>query len=284
MTDPADVRSPVALIAGSGVLPFALADSLQARGIEPFFIALKGFCDPQRVAKYRHRWVAVGQFGAVFTALKSAGCREVALIGGLIRPSVKDLRLDWGGLRLVSAFLVARRGGDDRLLGATAGFFEKEGFRVVGIQELAPELLMPEGNLTRAKPDDAARADIQKASALLEALSPFDVGQAAVVIDGHVVATEDIEGTDGLLARVRRLRESGRIRYQSGRGVLVKAPKKGQDLRFDLPALGPRTIAGVIDAGLAGIAVVAGHSVVAEPQEMVAAADSAGIFVVGLPA
>ncbi len=95
---------------------------------------------------------------------------------------------------------------------------------------------------------------------------------------------EDIEGTDALLARVARLRDIGRLRASAGRGVLVKAPKKGQDLRFDLPALGPRTIEGVAKAGLAGIAIVAGHTVVAEPQAMIEAADKAGIFVIGLAA
>ena len=93
---------------------------------------------------------------------------------------------------------------------------------------------------------------------MLGALGPFDIGQAAVVIDGHVVAVEDIEGTDGLLARVAQLRADGRIRAKAGRGVLVKAPKSGQDLRFDLPTVGPRTVEGAAKAGLAGIAIAAG--------------------------
>ena len=103
-------------------------------------------------------------------------------------------------------------------------------------------------------------------------------------IDGHVVAVEDIEGTDGLLARVTRLRGEGRIRAKAPRGVLVKAPKSGQDLRFDLPTIGPRTVERAIEAGLAGIAIIAGHTIVVEPQAMIAAADSAGLFVTGLPA
>jgi len=119
---------------------------------------------------------------------------------------------------------------------------------------------------------------------VLRALSPFDIGQAAVVIDGHVVGVEDIEGTDGLLARVARLREQGPIRAAAHRGVLVKAPKSGQDLRFDLPTTGPRTIEGAAAARLAGIAVVAGNTLVVEPQAMIEKADAAGLFVVGLSA
>ena len=98
--------------------------------------------------------------------------------------------------------------------------------------------------MTRTTPDSTALADIARGRGVLDALGPFDIGQAAVVIDGHVVAVEDIEGTDGLLARVVRLRAEGRIRAKAGRGVLVKAPKSKQDLRFDLPTIGPRTVEG----------------------------------------
>jgi DUF1009 family protein len=180
--------------------------------------------------------------------------------------------------------LKAFRGGDDHLLSSVGRILERDGFRMVGIKDVAPDLLMPHGCLTRAAPDAAANADIARGREVLQALSPFDIGQAAIVVDGHVLGVEDIEGTDGLLARVARLRGEGRIRAKAGRGVLVKAPKSGQDLRFDLPTLGARTIEGATAAQLAGIAVVAGNTLVAEPQSMVDAADDAGLFVVGLPA
>jgi UDP-2,3-diacylglucosamine hydrolase len=154
---------------------------------------------------------------------------------------------------------------------------------MVGIRDVAPDLLMPEGCITRASPDDNAAADIARGRDVLGALSPFDIGQAAVVIDGHVVGVEDIEGTDGLLSRVARLRTEGRIRAKPARGVLVKAPKNEQDLRFDLPTVGPRTVEGAVSAQLAGIAIVAGNTIVVEPQTMIKAADAAGLFVTGLP-
>jgi DUF1009 family protein len=119
---------------------------------------------------------------------------------------------------------------------------------------------------------------------MLRALSPFDVGQAVVVIDGHVVGVEGIEGTDALLARIAQLRANGRIRARAQRGVLVKAPKHGQDLRYDLPTLGPQTIENAAVAGLAGLAVVAGNTLVAEPQALVGEADASNLFVVGLSA
>ncbi|MBN8967756.1 MAG: UDP-2,3-diacylglucosamine diphosphatase LpxI [Rhizobiales bacterium] len=278
------MTSPVGLIAGTGVLPFAVADTLARRGIQPVIFALKGFCDPREVQRFRHHWIALGKFGALVSLLKAERCRDVTLIGGLVRPSLSDLKLDFGALALVPAFIAGLRGGDDHLLTTTAGFFEARGFRVRGIRDLAPELLMPEGCMTRARPDRDAEADIARGDELLRATGPFDIGQAAVVIDGHVVSVEDIEGTDALLARIARLRAEGRLRGKPGRGVLVKAPKQGQDLRLDLPAVGPRTVEGLAAAGLAGAAIAAGHAVVAEPQAMVEAADKAGVFIVGVPA
>jgi UDP-2,3-diacylglucosamine hydrolase len=202
----------------------------------------------------------------------------------LVRPALSEIRLDWVTLRVIPRVLAAFRGGDDHLLSGIGGILEQDGFRMVGIKDVAPDVLMPEGCLTQASPDENAMADIARGRELLHALSPFDIGQAAIVIDGHVVGVEDIEGTDGLLARVARLRAEGRIRAKSPRGVLVKAPKSGQDLRFDLPTMGPRTIEGTAAAQLAGIATVAGNTIVVEPQTTIEAADAAGIFVTGLPA
>jgi DUF1009 family protein len=279
-----EISSPVGLIAAGGVMPFAVADSLIARGLTPVLFALKGACDPVAVERFRHHWISVGQIGRAMKLFRSENCRDLVFIGTLVRPALSEIRLDWGTLRVVGPMLAAFRGGDDHLLSGIGRIFEKDGFRMVGIRDVAPDVLMPEGCLTRALPDDIAAADIAKGRDVLRALSPFDIGQAAIVIDGHVVGVEDIEGTDGLLARVARLRSEGRIRAKAARGVLVKAPKSGQDLRFDLPTVGPRTVEGAVKAGLAGIAIVAGNTIVVEPQGMIEAADAAGLFLTGLPA
>jgi UDP-2,3-diacylglucosamine hydrolase len=279
-----EISSPVGLIAAGGVMPFAVADSLIARGINPVLFALKGACDPVRVERFRHHWISVGQIGKAVKLFRAENCRDLVFIGTLVRPALSEIRLDWGTLRVLGRVWAAFRGGDDHLLSGIGRIFEQDGFRMVGIRDVAPDLLMPEGCLTRAAPDEAAAADIAKGRDVLRALSPFDIGQATVVIDGHVVGVEDIEGTDGLLARVARLRVEGRIRAGAARGALVKAPKSGQDLRFDLPTMGPRTIEGAAAAKLAGIAIVAGNTIVVEPQIMIEAADAAGLFVTGLPA
>jgi UDP-2,3-diacylglucosamine hydrolase len=285
MTGPVvDASSPVGLIAAGGVMPFAVADSLLARGIDPVLFALKGACDPVAVARFRHHWISVGQVGRAMKLFRAENCRDLVFIGTLVRPALSEIRLDWGTLRVLGRVWAAFRGGDDHLLSGIGRILEQDGFRMVGIKDVAPDLLVPEGCLTRTRPDENAAADIARGREVLGALSPFDIGQAAVVIDGHVVGVEDIEGTDGLLARVARLRKEGRIRARAGRGVLVKAPKSGQDLRFDLPTVGPRTVEGAAAAQLAGIAVVAGNTIIVEPQAMIEKADAAGLFVTGLPA
>jgi DUF1009 family protein len=284
VTAASEISSPIGLIAAGGVMPFAVADSLRARGINPVLFALKGACDPVAVARFRHHWISVGQVGRAVKLFRAENCRDLVFIGTLVRPALSEIRLDWGTLRVLGRVWAAFRGGDDHLLSGIGRILEQDGFRMVGIRDVAPDLLVPEGCLTRTKPDENAAADIARGREVLRALGPFDIGQAAVVIDGHVVGVEDIEGTDGLLARVARLRKEGRIRAKPARGVLVKAPKSAQDLRFDLPTVGPRTIEGAVAAQLAGITVVAGNTIVVEPQAMIEKADAAGLFVTGLPA
>jgi UDP-2,3-diacylglucosamine hydrolase len=279
-----EISSPVGLIAAGGAMPFAVADSLAARGIDAVMFALRGACDPAGVQRFRHHWISVGELGRAIKLFRAEGCRDLVFIGSLVRPALSEIRLDLGTLRAVGQIWAAFRGGDDHLLSGIGRILEREGFRMVGIRDVAPDLLVPEGCLTRIAPDGAATADIAKGREVIRALSPFDIGQAAVVIDAHVVAVEDIEGTDGLLARVARLREEGRIRAAANHGVLVKAPKSGQDLRFDLPTIGPRTVEGTARAKLAGIAVVAGNTLVADPQAMIEQADAARLFIAGVPA
>jgi DUF1009 family protein len=274
----------IGIVAGGGTLPFAVARSLRDKGDTPVLLAIEGYCDPAQLAPWRHHWLKLGKMGQFLDLLRSEQCNDIVCVGSLVRPALSEIRLDWQTIRAMPALIAAFRGGDDHLLTGISRILEPHGIHFVGIADIAPELTVPEGALTRRGPDAGASGDIAKGQAVLRATSAFDIGQAAVVIDGHVIALEDIEGTDALLARVARLRTEGRLRAPSGRGVLVKAPKAGQDLRFDLPALGPRTIEGAATAGLAGVAVIAGRTLIAEAEAVIAAADQAGLFVTGVPA
>ncbi len=273
---------PLAIICGGGSLPFAVADAVSKRGRRVVLFAIRGWADPPRVAAYPHHWAAFGQFGWFCRVAHREGCRDVVFIGSMVRPAILQIRPDFKTLRLLPRVLRIFRGGDDHLLKGVADIFEEHGFRLVGAHQVAPEILMPEGSLGRERPHDRDHADIARGLVFLDAISPFDVGQAVVVADARVVATEAAEGTDQMLARVTELRCSGRIAPAPGRGVLVKAAKRDQDRRFDLPSIGPQTVEGAARAGLAGIAVIAGSTVVAEAARVAEVADRERLFVFGV--
>jgi DUF1009 family protein len=235
------------------------------------------------VARYPHHWLRVGQFGAFTRLARAAGCRDVVWIGGVVRPSLWSLRPDFLAVKSLPKIIRAYRGGDNHLLTSVSKLFEEQGFRLVGAHEVAPEILVPDGALGRVDASEKDREDIVFGFAYLQASGAFDIGQAAVVAGKRILAVEAAEGTDQMLARVAELRENGRIGVPAGVGVLVKAPKPGQDQRFDLPSIGPRTVSGVSRAGLAGIAVVSDKTVIADAESVVRDADRAGIFVIGVP-
>jgi DUF1009 family protein len=272
----------LALICGGGSIPLAVADAAIKRGRRVVLFPVRGWADPAAVERYPHHWIALVQAGRLQRLARQEGCRDIVFIGTAVRPPFRSLRLDWGTLRLLPGIARGYRGGDDHLLSTAARMFEDDGFRIVGAHEVAPEILVPEGPIASLTPSERDRADIARGLALLSAIGPFDIGQAVVVATNHVLAVEAAEGTDALLVRIAELRAQGRISTPPGVGVLVKAPKPQQDRRFDLPAIGPRTVEGVTRAGLAGIAVVAGGSIIAEPAAVISAADKAKIFVAGV--
>jgi UDP-2,3-diacylglucosamine hydrolase len=272
--------SPLAIVCGGGSVPFAVADAVIRRGRPVVLFAIRGWADAQRVARYPHHWAVLGRFGWFCRVARREGCREVVFIGSLARPAIWKLRPDFKTLQLLPRIFGIFRGGDDHLLSGVAQIFEEHGFRLIGAHEIAPEILMPEGPLGGERPNERDNADIAKGLALLDATSPFDIGQAVVVAGGRVLAVEAAEGTDHMLARIHELRKNGQM--AADRGVLVKAAKHGQDRRVDLPSIGPQTVMGAARAGLAGIAVVAGSTIVAEPGQIADLADREHLFVLGL--
>jgi hypothetical protein len=243
---------------------------------------IRGWAEAAVIERYAHHWIAIGQAGRFFRLARGERCRDVLFIGTVLRPPITQLRLDWQTIKAMPGLVRAYRGGDDKLISGVARIAEGGGLRVVGVKDVAPEVLVPEGVLGRHQPSERDRADIARALALITALGPFDVGQAAVVADNHVLAVEAAEGTDNLLNRIAELRRLGRVTSPRGVGVLVKAPKPGQDHRFDLPSIGPRTVENVARAGLAGLAVTAGSTMIAEADAVAAAADREKIFLIGV--
>lgn len=273
---------PVGFICGSGRLPIEAAESALAAGREVFLVGLRGAADPE-IERFPHVWVRLGEVGKLFKALDKAGARDITLLGGVQRPSIKDLGLDMTGLIAMPELKRLLSGGDDNLLRGLVAFVEGRGYRVIGVHEAAPGLLAPEGIFGAHEADGASAEAVSAAMGVLAALGPFDVGQAAIALGPRVVAIEAAEGTDGMLRRVARMVEKRRLRRDGRGGVLVKLPKPGQDLRIDLPAIGPKTIELAIQAGLAGVAVAAGGVLIAEQARVIAMADEGGLFLAGVP-
>ena len=277
----------VAILAGSGELPLRLADSLRAAGRPHRVLALRGFADRALRAR-ADAVVGLLDVGRIVACLDEWRPVFVTLAGGLRRPSPAAAVGALGAIRNRDevARLIARvsAGGDDGLLRSVGALLEARGLKLVGVRDLAPELLAEAGQHGRHGPGPDDLRSIRVGLDALAALAAFDFGQAAIVIGERVVALEGPEGTDATLARARALRPRWPRRREGAAGILVKAPKRGQDLRVDLPAIGPRTIANAAAAGLRGVAIASGGSIVLNRRETVAAADRLGLFLVGVDA
>lgn len=265
------------IVAGGGDLPRQLAQAALAQGRAVFVLGLTDQADPDTLAGFDQAWVRVGEAGAALAHLRGAGVSDLVLAGKVKRPSFFSLKPD-----ATAAGLIARIGmrafGDDGLLGAIVQELEREGFRVLGVQDILGDLLATPGPLGACAPDAVAETDILRGFAVAKALGAADIGQAVVVQGGVVLGVEAIEGTDALILRCRDLHRAG------PGGVLVKVAKPQQETRIDLPAIGPATVENAIAAGLRGIAVETGSALVIDRARMVALADESGLFVTGVTA
>lgn len=276
----ANAPRAVAIIAGSGTLPLHVASSAHAAGIKVFIAALAGSAKAEDFSAFECESFGLGQFGALFKALHGRNITHAAFIGGVIRPGFKDIKPDFGLLKHLGAMPMAFKRGDDGLLSAIVAVIEAEGIRVISALEIAPDLaLNSPGVITSIKPTHDAEMEIVLGLRLIATLSEFDVGQCVVVSDGRPVAIEGAEGTDAMLARVREMRASGRLKRETGGGVLIKTPKRGQNMRVDIPTIGPATVRHAAEAGLQGIAISVGTVLLAERTATVELANQLGLFI-----
>lgn len=265
----------LAILAGGGTLPARIANAVRGQGREVFIVAFDGHTDPETVVGVPHLWSRFGAAGTILRRLHEEGVEEVVLAGPVKRPSFTELMPDWRTARFL-ARVGTRALGDDGLLRAVVGEVEADGFRVVGLHDLLKELLTVAGPVGRLVPDEEAERDIARAVEVARAMGALDVGQGAVVQQGIVLAVEAIEGTDAMLDRCAALARPG-----TG-GVLVKVKKPKQDRRIDLPTMGVTTVEKAAAAGLRGIAVEAGGSLLVDRSAVAEAADRLGLFVVGI--
>lgn len=254
----------LALIAGQGALPGALLDVLSER---PLICALHGNAPDALTVNRVFRLEHLGSF---MHWLREQGVRKVCLCGRVARPGLSWQRLDLRTIRLLPRILSALRRGDDGALRIALDLFEQHGFQVLGAHEVAPELLLPPGSHGTDPSGDAATL-ARIGDTISQEQGAADLGQACILRGGKLIAREDNDGTDAMLARVAPV----------GRGLsglLYKAPKPGQDRRADLPAIGPETVTGALHAGLAGIVIEAGGVLVLEQAELFRRLSDSGMF------
>jgi DUF1009 family protein len=204
------------------------------------------------------------------------------MAGVVQRPDFSKLAMDLRGISILPRLLLEARKGDDAILRTMVHEFEKEGFRVEGVQDVAGRLTLPAGPLGRISPTDGHLEDIQKALATAKAIGALDIGQGAVVARGLVLAVEAQEGTDAMLRRCAELPTTIRGTPEAPCGVLAKAPKPIQERRVDLPTMGLATVHRAAKAGLAGIVGEAGGMIVLDRDTVIAEADALGLFIYGV--
>ncbi len=273
--------SKLAILAGGGQLAVEVAAAAAAAGQPLFVIGIEGEAEAA-LDQFPSSRIRLGQIGRLMQLLRDEKCQELVIIGSVRRPDLRKIGLDFGALLTLPLIFRLMVGGDEGMLTRIVGFFEQRGFRVRGAHEIAPHLVASAGVLGRHRPSRRDQADIALGMTVTHRLGELDVGQGAVVARGHVLAVEAAEGTDQMLARCGALRQWGRQRSGRRMGVFVKRPRPGQELRIDMPAIGPQTIARAAEAGLAGIAVEAGGVLLAERADLIAAADAAGLFLIGV--
>jgi len=272
----------VAVVAGSGLLPRQVVDALLRQGQAPVVIAIEGEANPTDYDGLDVHPVPPARLAVMLPKLNRWNVDRLVLAGGVAtRPPLRDLRFPPSFLLQLPRLIRAYAQGDDGLLRAVIGFIESRGIKVLGAHEIVPDLLAPAGPLGRVKPDRQGLQDIEAAAEAARTIGRLDVGQAAIAVGGRAVALEGIEGTDGLLQRMKELRNHGRLAGAKG-GVLAKCAKPQQDARADLPTIGPRTVSDAAEAGLSGIAVDAERAIVLDMAETIRRADSHGLFIFGM--
>ena len=267
------MQPKLGVIAGGGELPARLIQSCKETGREFFVIAFEGQTAPAIFSSddVPHAWVRLGAAGKTLQLLRDAAVEEVVMVGAIKRPSLKDLRPDMWATKFFATSGAATLG-DDGLLKALIKALEGEGFGVVGVDQLLPDIIAPKGVYGSVSPSRDDLADINVARQAALSIGVEDKGQGTIACEGKVVAIEDEAGTDAMIGR-------------SGKGgVLVKVSKPGQETRADLPTIGVTTVEAAARAGLKGIAVEAGKALVVDMAGVIESANREGLFITGIEA
>ena len=266
-------KGVLGLIAGGGVFPLMVADAAREKGLRVVAVAHEGETDPLLAEKVDEMaWIKLGQLGHLIKALKKAGVTKTVMAGTINKKKMfENVRPDLRGLTLMSKLAIFH---DDDILRAVAGELQREGIHIVSSAEQLPELLAPRGNLTRKKPSQSEREDVEFGWKIAKELGRLDIGQCVVVRKKTVLALEAIEGTNETILRGGTLAKE--------KAIVVKVSKPKQDLRFDVPAVGPDTIQVMSQVKASVLAIEAGKTLIFDKLDMISYADRWSIVIVSL--
>lgn len=271
------MASPIGLIAGSGELPIQMVSHCRESSTPLYVVALEGITEMNATSGVEHIWSPLAKVGYIIKNLKGAGVEKLVFAGAIQRPNFSKLSPDMKGMKLLTRLTTEIGQGDNALLTTIIRFMEKEGFEVIGIENVMDGLVAEEGVLTKGKVDKQTTKDIALGTQILKSLSPFDIGQAVIVDHGQVLGIEGPEGTKQLIARVANLRKR-----DGQSGALIKMAKTSQDRRIDLPSIGTETVNQLHHAGIKTVAVDAGSSLILNKTETISLANELGITIVGV--
>ncbi len=262
------------LIAGGGSFPLLTLKAARAAGHQMAVVAVKEEASPEvEELADTCRWISLGQLSKLIEAFRAEGVSQAVMSGRIQHKQIfSAIRPDW---RLLKVLGNLRRKNTDSLLGALAQVLEQEGIAILDSTYFLASSLAGPGPNGRRKPSTAELGDIEYGREVAAALAGFDIGQSAVICERACVAVEAMEGTDALLVRAGELANGRRL-------TLVKVAKPNQDMRFDVPVIGPRTIRKMSAVNATAVAIDAGKTLLLEKDELLAEADQAGIAVVGL--
>lgn len=276
----------VAILAGGGDLPLEAAQAARLSAHDVICIALgkqpvDGFAR-ENIPTERVGW---GQVGTLFKVLKQHNVDRLVLVGSLDRrPGLSDIQLDWGAVQMLPKLAkILFGGGDAVVLDRIADLFAANGVELAGVHEIAPSLVAGRGRLAGPTGSDRENQDAIMAQRCAWTAGALDMGQGGIAVGGRIVAMEGAEGTDAMLRRVADLREDGKISAFGKVGVLAKCPRPEQDLRLDMPTIGPTTIELAARAALSGVVIQESAVLISKKGETFSRCDDLGVALMGAP-
>lgn len=265
------------IIAGMGELPRAIIESCEATGREFYVLAIEGVTEEETVirAHGQYTWIRLGAIGKALDLLRKQNVQELVMAGAIHRPKLSAIRPDLKATQLLAKLGANLFTGDNKLLSNIVEFLEEEGFKIIGAEQIVQDIITPEGLIGSIYPDKRSQTDIEIGARIATSIGKLDVGQAVIIQNQQVLGVEAVEGTDALIKRCALLKNE-----EKG-GVLVKVKKPQQEDRVDLPTIGIYTVENIAEAGLSGIALQAGASLILNRREVARRADQLGIFIIG---